>query len=160
MAFKTRAERPDEVEIPEAHRPPGSHNATLHALPVQRRHTHDVKGLLLFLPRTGLVVTPFQLREDGSWGCVVIVGNETYPRCGYDLLVSRWEIQRAVEVSVQRDDRYPFDLIEVDRAARNFRTWFRSGDIELTRVAIDDLRAALDASARPVHPEKFEGTAW
>jgi hypothetical protein len=101
MAFKTLAERPDEVEIPEGHRPQGSANAVLHELPVQRRHTHDVRGMLLFLPRTGLVVTPFQLYGDGSWGCMVVVGDETYPRGGYDLFVSRWEIQRAVEVSMQ-----------------------------------------------------------
>ena len=69
-------------------------NEQLAELPIVREHVHDVKGLVLYFPRTGLVMVPHKMTR-GGWKCVVVVGNETYPRGGYDLFVSDEEIKRA-----------------------------------------------------------------
>jgi hypothetical protein len=69
-------------------------NEQLAELPVVREHVHDVKGFVLYFPRTGLVMVPYEMTR-GGWNCVVVVGNETYPRGGYDLFVSDEEIRRA-----------------------------------------------------------------
>ena len=74
-------------------------NDRLAELPLVRQHTYDVKGLVLDFPRTGLVMVPYEQRR-GGWNCVVVVGNETYPRGGYDLFVSDEEIRRAPEHGV------------------------------------------------------------
>lgn len=137
----------DWVEIPENRRTPGSINAELHELPVQREHVHDIKGMLLFFPRTGLVMVPTSLLDDGFWNCMVVSGNETYRRGGYDLLASRWELQRAVEVPVGAP-HYPFDLTAIDAACRNFRAVFRMGDEDSVKVAVDRLGAALNGPVR------------
>ncbi|MHB1973805.1 MAG: hypothetical protein ACYCR4_05885 [Acidimicrobiales bacterium] len=71
----------------------------LEGLPVVREHTHDAKGLVLYFPRTGLVMVPYAQVRSG-WNCVVVIGNETYPRGGYDLFVSDEEIRRAPEHGV------------------------------------------------------------
>ncbi|MCU1492085.1 MAG: hypothetical protein JWM85_3490 [Acidimicrobiaceae bacterium] len=63
-------------------------------LPIVRDYVHDVKGLVLRLPRTGLVVVPVQELHRG-WNCVVVIGNETYRRGGYDIYVSNNELRRA-----------------------------------------------------------------
>ena len=68
-------------------------NEQLAELPIIRGYV-DVKGLVLSFPRTGLVMVPYK-RVRGGWNCVVVVGNETYPRGGYDLFVSDEEIRRA-----------------------------------------------------------------
>lgn len=100
MAFKLRF-GPDHdrtVIPPEARTEPTSINAQLHALPVRRTWTYDVKGLVLYFPRTDMIMVPAKRLAPDGWGCIVAVGDETYPRDGYDLYVSDWEIQRAIEV--------------------------------------------------------------
>jgi hypothetical protein len=69
----------------------------LEKLPVVRQHAHDVKGLVLMFPRSGLVMVPF-CRVRGGWNCVVVVGNDYYSRGDYDLYVSDDEIMRAPEL--------------------------------------------------------------
>jgi hypothetical protein len=83
--------------IPEHHRPPGSTNAELHELPAYREHTHDLIGVVLYLPRQRHVVVPFQ-HHRGSAGCIIIEGDDTYPRGGHNVDVSDWELQRAERV--------------------------------------------------------------
>jgi hypothetical protein len=96
MAFK-RMPRAG-TEIPAHRRPAGSLNAALNDMPAYREHTHDLKGVALFLPRTRLVVVPVQPTPEGAWDCVVMIGDGPYPRGGYNLYVSRWELQRALAV--------------------------------------------------------------
>ncbi|NUT90905.1 MAG: hypothetical protein HOY78_02630 [Saccharothrix sp.] len=86
------------TEIPADRRPAGSINATLAELPAYREHTHDLKGVPLYLPRTGLVVVPVEPTPEAAWNCVVMIGHGPYPRGGYNLYVSRWELQRALVV--------------------------------------------------------------
>lgn len=75
-----------------------STSAFCDALP-RRRDSYDAKGRILRLPRTGLVVVPFE-QVGGGWSCVVVVGNDSYPRDGYCLFVSRVEIETAIELGV------------------------------------------------------------
>lgn len=71
-------------------------------LPVTGVRFHECRGLVLFLPRTGLTVVPFRLNEPGwaSAGCVVIdcppEHEEAYAVGGFNLDVSREEIERAM----------------------------------------------------------------
>jgi len=97
MAFKKLFPRKGTV-IPEGHRPEGSINAALHGLPAYREHTHDLVGALLFLPRTGWVVTPFRLSGSGDADCAIVMGDKRYPRGGHHVNVCRWELQRAEHV--------------------------------------------------------------
>lgn len=57
----------------------------------------DVKGRLLKLPRTGFVVAPYK-QSDGGWLCVVVSGDATYPRGGYDIFVFDDDLTAATEV--------------------------------------------------------------
>lgn len=59
---------------------------------------HAAKGRLLLMPRTEMVVVPFQMAGGsgtGGWNCVVVRGNQTYPRGGYELFVGMEEIETA-----------------------------------------------------------------
>jgi hypothetical protein len=58
--------------------------------------THAAKGRLLYLPRTEMIVVPFQMHSDGGWNVVVVRGNQTYPRGGYELSISPAEIETAI----------------------------------------------------------------
>lgn len=111
MPFKPILPRRGTV-IPEHHRrEPTSINSRLHALPAYREHVLDLRGVVLYLPRTRWVVVPTRLlggSGDMSMGCVIVHGDERYPRGGYDVVVSEWELQRAQRVvldirSVQAD---------------------------------------------------------
>lgn len=97
MAFKLDKTTWERVSIPENSRPPGSANASLHEMPVRRVTIHDIKGMILFLPRSGLIITPTRIVA-GGWYCAVVRGTTTYPRGGYNLHVSDWELYRAEEV--------------------------------------------------------------
>lgn len=72
---------------------PGSISRELAELPVTN-DVPDVIGLLLHLPRTGLIVVPTASRP-GSYCCTVVKGNEMYPRGGHDIVVGMDEIVRA-----------------------------------------------------------------
>lgn len=91
MTFKKSFEI--RTDIPEHRRPEGSINAALHELPVRQKYLGT--GTLVYLPRTGFIVTLIEHGTGGMRG-VIVVGNETYPRGGYDIDVSDWEVQRAV----------------------------------------------------------------
>lgn len=62
-----------------------------------RQYSYQVKGWVLYFPRTGLVMVPANQVHHG-WECVVVKGNATYPVGGYDLFVGDREIERAVRV--------------------------------------------------------------
>jgi hypothetical protein len=74
-------------------------NQELENFPVQREYVHDVKGRILYLPRTGLVVVPVTQNSSG-WDCVVVKGNGVYPVGGHDVAVSNREILRAIEATI------------------------------------------------------------
>ena len=98
MAFKDRVGnlfRRRSTAIPEHHRPEGSINAELHELPVRREHAYLTYQRVLLLPRLGFVVYAHRL-SSGGMDCAIIVGNGRYPRGGYDIFVSDWELVRAV----------------------------------------------------------------
>ncbi|HEU5046108.1 MAG TPA: hypothetical protein VFT75_18455 [Nocardioidaceae bacterium] len=65
----------------------------------RQRWSHEAKGKLLLLQRTGLVVVPFAERPHGDWAVVVVKGNDTYPVGGHDLYVAGAEIEAAIEVT-------------------------------------------------------------
>ena len=65
----------------------------------KRRHSVYAKGRPLYMPRTGLVLTPCQMHSDGSWTCVVTIGSATYPTDGYSLWVGREEIETAIDLT-------------------------------------------------------------
>lgn len=65
-------------------------------------HSHAAKGRLLYLPRTEMIVCPFQMTRDGDWNCVVVRGNQTYPRGGYELMIFKDEIETAVIIDPER----------------------------------------------------------
>lgn len=122
--------------------PPGSDNAALLALPQQRVHTHEMKGKLLYFPRTDQVMVPFEMTRGGGWGVVVVFNGERaprhdgtngrpegtpiYPPGGYNLHVSDLEMQTAVEleatqvwaasIAIAGDAERVFDM-----PARSFR---------------------------------------
>lgn len=101
MAFKGLSTFEERTTIPEERRPPGSTNAALQQMPVLRDSV-NFTGMPLFLPRMGLVVVP-HLQHRDTWDCVVVVGNETYPRGRNHVGVSEWELQRAPEMPVSAD---------------------------------------------------------
>lgn len=76
--------------------------ATAHAArEPKRRWSHEARGKVLYFPRTGMVMVPFELHRDRSWSCVVVFSREpAYPVGGYHLSVSAAEIETAVELSL------------------------------------------------------------
>lgn len=97
MAFKRLFPRRGTV-IPENHRPPGSKNATLHEHPAYREYTHELKGVVLYLPWSKQVVVPVEFQDMFGMRSTIVHGDATYPRGGYDITVSQWELQRAQRV--------------------------------------------------------------
>lgn len=73
-----------------------STNDYLATLPVRRR-SYEAGGQLLLMPRLGLVVVPHTKHASG-WDVVVVAGNSTYPRGGYDLFLGALEIETATEL--------------------------------------------------------------
>lgn len=125
MAFKG-FQRPSTA-IPESRRPPGSINAALHELPVRHKTGFAAFNRVIYLPRTGLIVFAAHLRDTGI-GCIVLVGNETYPHGGHDIWVTDWELVRAVilddghlEDAAYESARRPFEPImdEPDEVTQN-----------------------------------------
>lgn len=99
MAFKRMLPRKGTV-IPEGHRPHGSTNAALHELPAFREYTHDLIGVVLYLPRSKHIVVPFK-HHSGGMGVVIVEGDSAYPRGGHHVDVSDWELQRAERVTIR-----------------------------------------------------------
>lgn len=79
----------------------------------RRRHTHRAQGLILKLPRTGLVVVPYRSHA-GGWTCVVVEGYGAYPVGGYDVSISNTEIETAIEVRL--GEEVPVQLVTAEVA--------------------------------------------
>lgn len=75
--------------------PEGSINHQLSKLPVTVREWP--LGFVLWLPRVGVAVVPFEYRNPG-WNCIVVKGNEAYGVGGYSLSISDDEIRRAERI--------------------------------------------------------------
>ncbi|GAB2699536.1 hypothetical protein BKA24_001815 [Microbacterium marinum] len=106
--FAALLRNPRDVEAPA-----GSINAALLALPQQRTHTHDLKGALLYFPRTDQVMVPYEYRV-GGWAVVVVhngprapkhdgsdgrtAGDFVYKPNGHSLFISELEMQTAIEM--------------------------------------------------------------
>ena len=119
MAFKRLLPRKGTV-IPEDHRPQGSINAELHELPAFRERTHDLIGVVLYLPRLKHVVVPFR-HHQGGMGAVIVEGDATHPRGGHHVDVSDWELQRAERVVLRQQD--PYELRTLRPLADGKRVW-------------------------------------
>lgn len=65
----------------------------------KRRWSHEAKGRALYMPRTGMVLVPFEMTSDGGWTCVVMIGTDTYRPDGYSLAVGNDEIETAIDVT-------------------------------------------------------------
>lgn len=76
-------------------------NDELDRLPEVREYAHDVKGRVLFSPRTGLTFVPYR-DQGGGWSCVIVIGNGVYPVGGHDIDVSNREILRCPEMRIVR----------------------------------------------------------
>jgi hypothetical protein len=75
----------------------------------RRRYTHQAQGLNLLLPSSGLVVVPFAERGQGSWAAVVVDGHGAYPVGGYHVVLSRGEIETAIELTL--GEQVPVELV-------------------------------------------------
>lgn len=103
MTFKGLVRDPRYVQAPE-----GSINAELLALSQQRTYTHDMKGRVVLLPRTGIIGVPIEMTSGGHWNFVIVDGSAckkedgmvSYPRGGYNIDVSDLELQTAVELVI------------------------------------------------------------
>lgn len=60
------------------------------------RYSHEAKGKLLLLPKSGLVVAPYNQGSDG-WYAVVVRGNSVYTSSGHNLFIPDVEIESALE---------------------------------------------------------------
>lgn len=65
----------------------------------RRRHWSTTLGKLLFLPRTGMVVVPYELYTLGAY-VAVVRGTDTYPVGGYNLCVGDAELETSMEVAL------------------------------------------------------------
>lgn len=63
------------------------------------RYSHQAKGKLLLLPKTGLVVAPYK-DERGGWYAVVVRGNSMYTSEGHNLFIPDVEIESALEYEI------------------------------------------------------------
>lgn len=85
----------------EEHSPSGSINRwILEHWDERKRHGYQAQGLVLFFQRTGMVMVPFRLHDNGDWDCAIVIGHGPYKRGGYHLLVSEGEIEIANECQV------------------------------------------------------------
>jgi hypothetical protein len=68
----------------------------------RRRHPATALGMVLLLPRTGVIAVPHTRQRDG-WTVTVVGGSsETYRPGGYDLFVPDIEIATAIKVDVDK----------------------------------------------------------
>ena len=98
-----------------------SANEYLALLP-RRRHPSSARGLVLFLPRTGVIVVPHS-RQFSGWTVTVVGGSSgTYRPGGYDLFVGDREITTAIKVGV---DNAP--LVDEPEVPESKWPWARPG---------------------------------
>ncbi|WP_139187269.1 hypothetical protein [Pseudarthrobacter chlorophenolicus] len=77
------------------------------------RYSHEARGLVLLMPRTGLVVVPF-LEHKGGWDAVVVDGGNNYPVGGYHVYLGDTEIETATEIRL--GEPVPVQLVTLDEA--------------------------------------------
>lgn len=63
------------------------------------RHSYEALGKLLLLPKSDLVVVPYD-QSSGGWYVVVVRGSSIYPAGGHNLFVSNNEIESALEYTL------------------------------------------------------------
>lgn len=73
----------------------------------KRQWAHEARGWLLLLPRTRMLVVPYE-SNGTSWDCVVVHPGpdpdaQAYPVGGYHISVGNQEIESAVRVDLQVD---------------------------------------------------------
>lgn len=66
----------------------------------RRRYSHEARGRVLLMPRTGLVIVPYEETKGGGWYVTVVEGHGSYPVGGYNLFISADEIETAVELTL------------------------------------------------------------
>lgn len=69
---------------------------------LKQRESYTAGGRALYFPRTGMVMVPYRMTREG-WNCVVVHGNDMYPRGGHDLLVMDYEIETAIELETPKE---------------------------------------------------------
>lgn len=110
------------------------------ALLPRRRRTTQAHGLILKLPRTGLVVVPFREHKNG-WDAVVVEGHGAYPVGGYDVYISNGEIETAIEVRL--GEEVDVQLVTAEEAEA-----LADGDYILTRAHGGLRKATVDGEVR------------
>ncbi|QOD06072.1 hypothetical protein IDT60_21150 (plasmid) [Pseudarthrobacter sp. BIM B-2242] len=106
----------------------------------RRRYTHQAQGLILKLPRTGLVVVPFRSHK-GGWSCVVVEGYGAYPVGGYDVSISNTEIETATELHL--GEPVPVEIVTAEEADA-----LEDGRYILTRTHGSLHKATVDGQIR------------
>lgn len=106
----------------------------------RRRRTHQAQGLILKLPRTGLVVVPFRSHK-GGWDAVVVEGYGAYPVGGYDVSISDTEIETAVELRL--GEEVPVQIVTAEEAEK-----LEDGSYILTRAHGGLRKEAIDGEIR------------
>lgn len=75
------------------------------ALLPKRRWSHEAKSKLLYMPRNGMVLVPFEMVRGGGWNAVVAYSDHpSYQPDGYSVFVSEMEIETAIEVEWSPDN--------------------------------------------------------
>jgi hypothetical protein len=77
---------------------PGSINDYTALLPKLRHYTQS-KGLVLYLPWSGLVIVPFELTANGA-NAVVVRGDATYRVGSYNLWIDSGQLETSPEVRI------------------------------------------------------------
>lgn len=94
----------------------------------KQRYSHEAQGKILLLPRTGLVVVPFN-DHIGGWDVVVVDGFGNYPVGGYHLSVGDAEIETAIELAIGEPVpvRFVQDRAEADALPDGYYILTRAG---------------------------------
>lgn len=66
----------------------------------KQRWNHEAKGKILMLPRTGMVIVPFEMTEAGWYVVSLYDPTGAYPPSGYNIFVGLAEIETARELSL------------------------------------------------------------
>lgn len=112
----------------------------------RRRYSHEAQGRNLLLPSSGLVVVPFDERGNGSWAVVVVDGYGAYPVGGHHLVLSRGEIETAIELTL--GEPAPVELITSTEEAEALE----DGTHILTRTHGGVSKKTVDGETRWVRP--------
>lgn len=70
------------------------------ALLPKRRYSAEARGRILLMPRTGLVVVPFEELKGGGWYAAIVEGRGAYPVGGHHIHAFKDEIETAIELAL------------------------------------------------------------